>query len=113
MTLTIDEKTIELPAPVQDALEADAQAQSRPAADVVADLLAASYGLPVTDDAPVLKAVTDSVGVSDTSGAAVLAQWEKDGVFLPMDDLPDSPELARQIREQAQAPRFDSTGRRF
>ncbi len=36
------------------------------------------------------------------TGADLLALWEQEGAFLPREDLPDSPALARQIREQAQ-----------
>lgn len=40
--------------------------------------------------------------LADTSGAAALAAWEAEGAFLPREDLPDSPTLARQLREQSQ-----------
>lgn len=40
--------------------------------------------------------------LTDTSGAATLAAWEADGALLPREDLPDSPTLARQLREQSQ-----------
>lgn len=43
MTLTIDEQAIKLPPPVQAALEADAKAQGKPVADVLADKLAQLY----------------------------------------------------------------------
>lgn len=36
------------------------------------------------------------------TGADVLAQWEREGAFLPHEDLPDSPALARSLRERAQ-----------
>ena len=36
------------------------------------------------------------------TGADLLALWERQGAFLPREDLPDSPELALQLREQAQ-----------
>jgi hypothetical protein len=35
------------------------------------------------------------------TGRDLLALWEREGAFLPEDDRPDSPELARQIREEA------------
>lgn len=39
------------------------------------------------------------------TGADLLALWEQEGAFLPREDLPDSPTLARQIREQSQQER--------
>ena len=36
------------------------------------------------------------------TGADLLVLWEQEGAFLPREDLPDSPTLARQVREQAQ-----------
>lgn len=34
------------------------------------------------------------------TGAELLALWEQEGAFLARQDLPDSPTLARQLREQ-------------
>ena len=34
------------------------------------------------------------------TGAELLALWEQEGAFLARQDLPDSPALARQLREQ-------------
>ena len=39
------------------------------------------------------------------TGADLLALWEQEGAFLAREDLPDSPALAHQIREQSQKPR--------
>ncbi len=113
MTLTIDEQTIELPPSVLAALEADAKAQARPVGDVLAEVLTERYGDASPRGRVFTEAITERANATDTTGAAVLAQWEKDGAFLPLDDLPDSPILARQRREQAQAPPFDSNGRRL
>lgn len=44
-------------------------------------------------------------------GADLLALWEQEGAFLLREDLPDSPTLARQIREQAQQVREQERGR--
>ncbi len=43
-------------------------------------------------------------------GADLLALWEQEGAFLPREDLPDSPTLARQIREQVQQVRKQERG---
>lgn len=42
--------TIKLPLPVQAALEADAKAQARPVADVLAEKLIGLYAIPVTGE---------------------------------------------------------------
>ncbi len=39
------------------------------------------------------------------NGKELIALLEKDGAFISGEGLPDSPEYARQIREQSQAPR--------
>ena len=39
------------------------------------------------------------------TGAELLALWEQEGAFLARQDLPDSPLLARQLREQSQQAR--------
>lgn len=36
------------------------------------------------------------------TGADLLALWEQEGAFMARQDLPDSPILARQLREQSQ-----------
>jgi hypothetical protein len=55
------------------------------------------------------QAVTERAALSQTNanppprtGADVLAQWEREGAFLPAEDLPDTPALARRLRERAQ-----------
>ena len=40
-----------------------------------------------------------------TNGRELIALLEKDGAFISGEGLPDSPEYARQIREQSQTPR--------
>ena len=39
------------------------------------------------------------------TGADLLALWEREGAFLPHESLPDSPALARRVRERSQRPR--------
>jgi len=46
--------------------------------------------------------VEDKAEDPPRTGADLLAFWEDEGVFMPREDLPDSPILARQLREQSQ-----------
>ncbi|MDQ6740074.1 MAG: hypothetical protein M3021_06840 [Actinomycetota bacterium] len=90
MTLTIN-----LPDAARGLLEADAQAQGRPIADVLADRVTALYTAPDKKPEPpfpALKAVEDSVGISDTPDA-----WEKmlDSLALLRLPVPDDPRHAK------------------
>jgi hypothetical protein len=51
----------------------------------------------------IAQVVTDQNAVSEPqTGAELLALWEREGAFLPREDQPDSPVLARKLREQSQ-----------
>jgi hypothetical protein len=86
MTIILD-----LPASVEDALTQEADRRGITPQSLVLDDLQRLY--------PSRKAGS---AAQQKTGADIIAIWEKEGAFLAREDLPDSPELARQIREKAQ-----------
>ena len=55
----------------------------------------------VQQEAPESSAANETL----KTGADLLALWEREGMFLPGEDMPDSPAYARQIRETSQGAR--------
>lgn len=73
----------------------------------IADLSDALHRLtpPAYPTVPPSSRVIPPAAGTPTTGAELIALWEKEGAFISGEGLPDSPEYARQIREQSQAPR--------
>jgi hypothetical protein len=83
--------TLNLPDAVEGALKREATSRGTTPEELILSDLERLYLVPETDLEPPLK-----------TGADLLKLWKKEGAFLAREDLPDSPELARQIREQVQ-----------
>lgn len=85
--------TLELPADIEQAISLEAQRRGTTPEEQALETLRLAYASAPAQDYP-------------KTGAELLAIMHRDNLFVPRrEGDPDSPERARQIREEAQRPR--------
>lgn len=90
--------TLELPPVFEEIATRQAQKDGKSVAEYLPDLVQKAL---IQQEGPYSVAENETL----KTGADLLALWEREGMFLPVEDMPDSPAYARQIREKSQSAR--------